>query len=67
MQSPEGPQPRDGTAEAGRGGAIATAGETTANNTASEAAVGASSAGARFEPPPEGGAAGLNDGIACQL
>lgn len=66
MQSPEGPQPRDGTAEAGQGGAIATAGETTANNTASEAAVGASSAGARFEPPPEGGAAGRNDGIACQ-
>ena len=31
-----------------------------------EAAVGASSAGARFEPPPEGGAAGRNDGIACQ-
>ena len=66
MQGPEGPQPRDGTAEAARGGATATAGETTANNTAAEAAVGASSAGARFEPPPEGGAAGRNDGIACQ-
>ena len=66
MQGPEGPQPRDGTAEAARGGATATAGETTVNNTVAEAAVGASSAGARFEPPPEGGAAGRNDGIACQ-
>ena len=66
MQGPEGPQPRDGTAAAARGGATATVGETTPNNTAAEAAVGASSAGARFEPPPEGGAAGRNGGIACQ-
>ena len=66
MQGPEGPQPRDGTAEAARGGATATAGETAANNTPAEAAVGASSAEARFEPPPEGGAAGRNDRIACQ-
>ena len=64
MQGPEGPQPRDGTAEAARGGSTAIAGETTVNNTAAEAAVGASSAGARFKPPPEGGAAGRNDGIA---
>ena len=66
MKGPEGPQPRDGTAAAARGGATATVGETTPNNTAAEAAVGASSAGARFEPPPEGGAAGRNGGIACQ-
>ena len=66
MQGPERPQPRDGTAAAARGGATATAGETTANNTAAEAAVGASIAGARFEPPPEGGVAGRNDEIACQ-
>ena len=66
MQGPEGPQLRDGTAEAARGGATATAGQTTANNTAAEAAVGASSTGARFEPPPEGGAAVRNDGITCQ-
>ena len=38
----------------------------TSNITAAEAARGASSAGAQLEPPPEGGAAGRNDGIACQ-
>ena len=65
MKDPEGPQPRDGTAEAARGGATATAGEKTANITAVEAAVVASGAGARIEPPPEGGAAGRDDGIAC--
>ena len=56
----------DTIAEAAREGATTTAGETTANNTEAEAAVGAISAGARFDPPPEGGSAGRNDGIACQ-
>ena len=65
MKGPEGPQPRDGTAEAARGGATATAEETTADITTAEAAVAASSAGARFEPPPESGAVGRDDGIAC--
>ena len=67
MQGPEGPQPRDGPAEAARGGATATAGEMTANNTAAEAAVGAISTGARCEHPPEGGTAGRDEEIARLL
>ena len=64
-EGPRGTTPRDGTAEVPRGGAIATARWTTANTTEAEAAVAASGAGARWEPPPESGAAWGDDGIAC--
>ena len=52
----------DTIAEAAREGATTTAGETTANNTAAEAAVEACSPGARFEPPPEGDQPGATMG-----
>lgn len=65
MKNPEGPQPKDGTAEAARGGATATLGLTTANITAADAVVASNSAGGRFEPPPESGVAGRDYAIAC--
>ena len=65
MKGPEGARPRDGTAEAARGGATVTAGEKTASITAAETVVAASNTGARFECPSEGGAAGRDDGTAC--
>lgn len=70
MKGPEGPQPRDGTAETEvsrtrRAAGVIATGET-ANITAAEAAAMANSAGGQNEPPREGGARGRDYEIACQ-